>query len=57
MVRNKIAGIVLAGGKSSRMGQNKALLSYRGQPLIEHMQRLIGQAGLQDVYISGDVPG
>ena len=30
-----MTGIVLAGGKSSRMGQNKALLTLRGQRLIE----------------------
>lgn len=29
-----IDGIILAGGKSTRMGTNKILLSYRGHPLI-----------------------
>ncbi len=51
-----IAGIVLAGGKSSRMGRNKALLPYKGQPLIDHMTALLHDAGLQDVFISGDLP-
>ena len=31
------AAIVLAGGKSSRMGQPKALLPFGGQPLIAHI--------------------
>ncbi len=29
--------IILAGGKSRRMGQNKSLLPYNGQPMIEHI--------------------
>ncbi len=37
----KITGIILAGGKSSRMGTNKALLSYKGKSLIEHNIALI----------------
>src|SRR5690606_20588107 len=28
-------GIILAGGKSSRMGRNKALLDFHGQTVIE----------------------
>ena len=32
-----MTGIVLAGGKSSRMGKNKALLTLGGQPLIERV--------------------
>ena len=31
-----IEGIILAGGKSSRMKQNKMLLPYLGKPLIYH---------------------
>jgi molybdopterin-guanine dinucleotide biosynthesis protein A len=34
---NEIYGILLAGGKSSRMGQNKALLPIGQAPLIEHI--------------------
>lgn len=54
---DKAAGIVLAGGRSARMGTSKALLRYNDRPLIEHMQDLLRQAGLGAVYISGDVPG
>lgn len=32
----KITGIILAGGKSSRMGQDKGLLELYGKPLIEY---------------------
>lgn len=33
-----VTAIILAGGKSSRMGENKALLAVHGLPLIDHMK-------------------
>ncbi len=33
---NALSGVVLAGGKSSRFGTNKALFNYRGKRLVEH---------------------
>lgn len=36
MDKNKITGIVLAGGKSRRMGAEKGLLKFAGKRLIEH---------------------
>ncbi|MDQ2177241.1 molybdenum cofactor guanylyltransferase [Marinifilum sp. D714] len=37
MIQNKnIAGIVLSGGKSSRMGTEKGLVNWNGKPLIEY---------------------
>jgi molybdopterin-guanine dinucleotide biosynthesis protein A len=32
---DSVTGVILAGGKSSRMGKNKALLSYHGKRLID----------------------
>ena len=34
---NKITAIILAGGKSSRMGTDKGLLDFEGNKLIQHV--------------------
>ncbi len=37
-----MAGIILAGGKSLRMGRDKALLPYGNMTLIEHVAKRLG---------------
>ncbi|MFZ0395331.1 MAG: molybdenum cofactor guanylyltransferase [Terracidiphilus sp.] len=41
------AGWVLAGGRSSRMGQEKALVELEGRPLIAHALDVLVGAGLE----------
>ena len=47
-----ISGYVLAGGKSSRFGSNKALALLAGKPMIEYSLDLLRQYS-QYIYISG----
>jgi molybdopterin-guanine dinucleotide biosynthesis protein A len=39
-----VSGFVLAGGKSLRMGRDKAIMEFQGHTLLEHMVRLVSTA-------------
>lgn len=48
----KIAGVILAGGKSQRMGTDKSELLYNGKPLINNAKELLMDLGLTDVFVN-----
>lgn len=50
-----MTGIVLAGGKSTRMGKNKAFLELDGKPLIEKNLALL-ESLFSEVLISSNTP-
>ena len=51
---NDVAAVILAGGKSSRMGRDKAFLDYHGKTFIQQIIDEVEQLKLP-IYISGDI--
>ena len=49
----RIAGIVLAAGRSARMGRPKARLSIEGQPALVRLVRVLREAELDPVLVVG----
>ena len=50
-VHGRVAGIVLAAGGSSRLGQPKQLVEFRGRPLVWHSVRVGLEAGLSPLVV------
>jgi molybdopterin-guanine dinucleotide biosynthesis protein A len=47
-----VCAVILAGGKSSRMGRRKELLDWVGRPLILHQVDAVRRAGLSCLIVS-----
>lgn len=52
---NDITGVVLAGGKSLRMGVNKSFLKFRDSTIIEHILKLMKDI-FEEVIIISNTP-
>ena len=52
-----IPGFVLAGGASRRMGRDKALLPFEGEPMAARIARVLGEGGAGMVHVVGNQPG
>lgn len=48
-----LAGLVLAGGGSTRMGRDKALLELDGTSLLDRARALLHAAGADPVFVAG----
>jgi len=51
--RDQGSAVILAGGKSSRMGRPKALLPFDGEPLIRHLVRTLQPLFAEVVVVGG----
>lgn len=45
-----LAALILAGGQSSRMGEDKALVTYKGIPMLQHVHQ-VAAACTANVYV------
>lgn len=52
----KFGGIVLSGGKSSRMGTDKGSLQVEGKYLVKYSIDLLAECGIQDVLLITNEP-
>ena len=51
-----ISAAILAGGSSRRMGRNKALLSFRGRPLVTRVYEILRPL-FEDIFLVTNDPG
>lgn len=57
IIMNNVAAVILVGGKSTRMGQDKATLPYQGKRLVDVVAGVVRSADVSTIYVSGEVEG
>lgn len=50
---DNIAGVILTGGRSRRMGTDKSQLKIGDKTLLEHAEQLLLNSGIKPIFISG----
>jgi molybdopterin-guanine dinucleotide biosynthesis protein A len=55
--RPELIGVVLAGGRSSRMGRDKAQLTWNGRMLLDRQLDTLREAGVDRALVSGHRTG
>ncbi len=50
----EVSAVILAGGRSARMGQDKAWLDIQGQPMAEHIARRILPLAAELIFVAQD---
>lgn len=53
--KKHITGIILSGGKSSRMGSDKGFMSYNGKPFIQHSIEALKPLVMEIIIVSNNV--
>lgn len=53
----RVLGAILAGGKSARFGRDKALATYRGKSLVEHVIAALAEQVDAMVSVGRDIAG
>jgi molybdenum cofactor guanylyltransferase len=48
-----MSAVILAGGQSRRMGQDKAWVEFDGQPLITRALSTVRSSGITEIFVSG----
>ncbi|SFM61806.1 molybdenum cofactor guanylyltransferase [Thermodesulforhabdus norvegica] len=54
-MEKKVTGVILAGGKSSRFGQNKALVEIGGERLIDRSLRMLSKSFSPLLIVASDL--
>jgi len=54
LINNECVGVVLAGGLSSRMGQDKAQLNRKNTSMLEFTKQVLSDSGISNIVVSGD---